>query len=142
MKLYKLTLIFSMLIVFQSVDAQKNVFIKPGENLIIKNIPELAATIADEVKQYTESRSAGPVDWHPKKREMLMTTRFGNTNQLHYITMPGGARKQLTFFDEPVGNAVFDTNPPLASIARFIVGLLIVMLFVVRFLALFMWHDK
>ncbi len=41
-----------------------------------------------------------------------------------------------------VGNAVFDTNPPLASIAWFLVGLLIVMLFVVRFLALFMWHEK
>lgn len=108
MKLYNLTLIFSMLMVCQLVDAQKNTFIKPGENLIIKNIPELSATIADEVKQYTESRSAGPVDWHPKKRELLMTTRFGNTNQLHYITMPGGARKQLTFFDEPVGNAVFE----------------------------------
>ncbi len=37
---------------------------------------------------------------------------------------------------------VFDTTPPFAGIASFLLGLLIVMLLVVRFLALFMWHEK
>ena len=59
-------------------------------------------------KKYTESRSASPVDWHPLKREMLITTRFGNTSQLHYLKMPGGARTQITFSDEPVSNATFE----------------------------------
>ncbi len=82
--------------------------IKPTENLILKNLPVIPSATAEAVKRYTESRSAGHVDWHPLKREMLMTTRFGNTNQLHYLKMPMGARKQLTFFDEPVGNAIFE----------------------------------
>jgi len=82
--------------------------IKPNENLIVKNIPELPQSLVTDVLKYTESRSAGAADWHPVKREMLMSTRFGNTNQLHYIKMPGGARTQITFFAEPVGNAVFE----------------------------------
>jgi dipeptidyl aminopeptidase/acylaminoacyl peptidase len=90
------------------LNAQKPAVITPGENLIIKNIPAIPSSIQNEVKKYTESRSASPVDWHPGKREMLMTTRFGNTAQLHYLSMPMGARKQITFFDEPVGNAVFE----------------------------------
>ncbi len=88
--------------------AQKSTAITPGDNLIVKNIPEIPAAIASDVKKYTESRSASPVDWHPLKREMLMATRFGNTSQLHYIKNPGGARTQITFSDEPVTNAIFE----------------------------------
>ncbi len=39
---------------------------------------------------------------------MIIATRFGNTTQLHYLKMPSGARKQITFFDEQVGNADFE----------------------------------
>ena len=37
---------------------------------------------------------------------------------------------------------VFDTTPPFAGVAWGLVGLLFAMLFIVRFLALFMWHEK
>lgn len=39
---------------------------------------------------------------------MLISTRFGNTNQLHSLKMPMGARTQITFFDEPVGGATYE----------------------------------
>ena len=39
---------------------------------------------------------------------MLISTRFGNTNQIHEVRMPGGARRQLTFFNEPVGAAEWE----------------------------------
>jgi peptide/nickel transport system substrate-binding protein len=42
------------------------------------------------------------------RKEMLITTRFGNSNQYHYVKFPGGDRKQLTFFEEPVGEASFE----------------------------------
>jgi dipeptidyl aminopeptidase/acylaminoacyl peptidase len=38
----------------------------------------------------------------------LISTRFGNSNQLHYVKMPGGDRKQITFFDEPIFTAIFE----------------------------------
>src|SRR5258708_25835583 len=39
---------------------------------------------------------------------MLISTRFGNSSQLHYVKFPGGDRKQITFFDEPIGAATFE----------------------------------
>ena len=82
--------------------------IRPTENLIVEGIPEIPAGLADEVRRYTEARSAAFVGWHPTRVEMLIGTRFGNTAQIHEVRMPGGARRQLTFFAEPIGAADWD----------------------------------
>jgi dipeptidyl aminopeptidase/acylaminoacyl peptidase len=82
--------------------------IEPTDNLVTDGIPAIPAEVAEQVRRYTESRAASFVDWHPTRREMLISTRFGNTPQLHYLKMPGGARTQITFFNEPVGSATFD----------------------------------
>jgi dipeptidyl aminopeptidase/acylaminoacyl peptidase len=39
---------------------------------------------------------------------MLIRTRFGNSAQFHRVRMPGGARTQLTFFEDPVGGATYE----------------------------------
>src|ERR1700740_99632 len=41
---------------------------------------------------------------------MLIATRFGDTPQLHLVSMPGGERRQLTFFPDAVGNGRFHPN--------------------------------
>jgi dipeptidyl aminopeptidase/acylaminoacyl peptidase len=82
--------------------------IAPTANLVVEGIPSIPASLADDVRRYTESRRAGFADWHPTRREMLITTRFGNTAQVHQVKLPGGARTQLTFFDEPIGTATFE----------------------------------
>ncbi|QDU23139.1 S9 family peptidase [Urbifossiella limnaea] len=79
----------------------------PGDNLIVDGIPPIPAALAEQVKRYTESRSATLLDWHPTRREMLVSTRFGQTAQVHRVKMPGGARTQLTFFPEKVSGARF-----------------------------------
>ena len=71
-------------------------------------MPPIPAALANEVRRYTESRSASFQDWHPTRREVLVATRFGNVAQVHRVAQPLGARAQLTFFDEPVGGAVYD----------------------------------
>ena len=38
---------------------------------------------------------------------MLVFTRFGETNQIHRVSQPMGARTQLTFFPDRVGNAIY-----------------------------------
>jgi dipeptidyl aminopeptidase/acylaminoacyl peptidase len=81
--------------------------IAPGENLVVEGIPAIPAKLADEVGRYTEFRSAGFSSWHPLRREMLITTRFGDTNQIHLVKMPGGARTQLTFSQERSGAASY-----------------------------------
>ena len=37
---------------------------------------------------------------------MLVTTRFGETWQVHRVAMPGGDRSQLTFFKDNVRSGV------------------------------------
>ena len=77
-------------------------------NLVTEGIPALSANLISDVKNYTEARGASLTAWHPLKKEMIIVTRFGNSNQLHYVKMPGGDRKQITFFDEPIGFASFE----------------------------------
>lgn len=79
----------------------------PGDNLIVDGIPPIPSALAEQVKRYTESRSATLLDWHPTRREMLVSTRFGQTAQVHRVKMPGGARTQLTFYPEKVSGARF-----------------------------------
>jgi dipeptidyl aminopeptidase/acylaminoacyl peptidase len=85
--------------------AAKPAFIQPAENLTTDGIPGIPAEIAEAVGRYTEFRSAFLASWHPVKREMLISTRFGDTPQIHEVRMPGGARLQLTFFPDRVGGA-------------------------------------
>ena len=81
--------------------------IAPSDNLVVEGVPSIPASLADEVGRYTEFRSAGISSWHPLRREMLMSTRFGDTNQIHLLKMPGGARTQLTFSPERSGAASY-----------------------------------
>jgi Tol biopolymer transport system component len=81
--------------------------ITPGDNLVVEGVTPIPAALADEVGRYTEFRSASLSSWHPTRREMLISTRFGDTNQVHVVKMPGGARTQLTFFRERAGGASY-----------------------------------
>jgi dipeptidyl aminopeptidase/acylaminoacyl peptidase len=79
----------------------------PNENLAVDNLPPVPADIAAQAQRYTEFRSAGPYDWHPQKRELLISTRFADVPQVHRIVTPGGARTQLTFFPDRVSGASY-----------------------------------
>ncbi|MDP9004810.1 MAG: S9 family peptidase, partial [Verrucomicrobiota bacterium] len=80
----------------------------PGDNLVIDGVPPIPGELPEQVGRYTESRAATMQDWHPTRAEMLITTRFGDTNQLHQVTQPGGARTQLTFFPDRVDAGSFE----------------------------------
>ena len=84
--------------------------IKPGENLVVEGVPAIPASIAEDASRYTESRGAFFTSWHPKRREMLIVTRFGNTNQVHVVKGPGGARTQLTFFPDRTSGGEFEPS--------------------------------
>ena len=78
-------------VVFVSGIRAQGGMITPGDNLVVEGIPAIPASLADEVGRYTEFRSAGISSWHPTRREMLISTRFGDNNQVHVVKMPGGA---------------------------------------------------
>lgn len=88
--------------------ASARLFAAPfADNLVVQNVPEIPPSLQKEVGRYLEFRGASVADWHPTKREMLITTRFADSAQLHYVKFPGGARKQMTFLPEPVGGGSF-----------------------------------
>lgn len=66
------------------------------------NVPEVPRSLADSTRSYMEYRSASFAGWNAADRSMLVRTRFGNTNQLHVVKAPGGARTQISFEEEPV----------------------------------------
>ena len=79
----------------------------PNDNLVVEGISPIPQTLVESVRRYTEFRGAAINDWHPIKREMLISTRFGNTAQIHQVRSPLGMRKQLTFFPERPAGATF-----------------------------------
>lgn len=99
------TLFISTFVSAQEKPAQR--VVQPGDNLIAEGMPAIPYSLVDDVRRYTESRSASFYSWHPSQRTMLIGTRFGNSTQVHLVKRPGGARTQLTFFDEPVASASF-----------------------------------
>jgi dipeptidyl aminopeptidase/acylaminoacyl peptidase len=100
-------LIFLFVALSFSTLAQQST-IPVADNLVTDGIPSLPLAYVSDVKNYTESRAASFAAWHPLRKEMMISTRFANSSQLHYVKMPGGDRKQVTFFDEPIGGASFE----------------------------------
>jgi protease II len=86
--------------------AQSNEIV-PGDNLVVEGIPKLPASLDDEAGRYTEFRWAALSSWHPTKREMLIGTRFADTQQVHVVKVPDGARTQLTFFKDGARSASY-----------------------------------
>jgi dipeptidyl aminopeptidase/acylaminoacyl peptidase len=76
--------------------AQTNEIIPP-ENFVVEGIPRIPPSLVAHVARYSEFRSARREVWHPVRREMLISTRFGDTEQLHLVKSPGATRTQLTF---------------------------------------------
>ena len=100
--------IFSFLLLLCSSVLYGQDSIRPTPNLLVEGVPAIAPELAQNVQPYLNYRSASFCDWHPEQKKMIISTRFGNTPQLHLVDMAMGARKQLTFFNEPVTNAVFE----------------------------------
>ena len=66
-------------------------------NVKVEGMPPIPQSIADDLARYTQFREAQLLAWHPTKRQVLITTSFGNVPQIHLVAGPGMARTQLTF---------------------------------------------
>ena len=91
-------------------------FLPVPANVKAEGLPPIPASIVQDLAPYASSRRAMALDWHPTRREILITTAFdGNTFQIHSVAGPGMDRQQLTFF--PTGNGL-----ALNSVANNTVG--------------------
>ena len=94
------------LLLFLTVTAfSQSDVVAPNENLVVEGVPPVPASLAETVDRYTNFRAASLQSWDPAARQMLITTRFADTAQVHLVKMPGGARTQLTFYPDRVSGA-------------------------------------
>lgn len=69
---------------------------------VAENLPEVPIDLIERLQRYQNTRGAQFCGWSADGTSILIATRFGNTAQAHRVKVPGGAREQLTFYDEPV----------------------------------------
>src|SRR5687768_719837 len=100
--------LFASAVVAQA-PAQPEVVV-PNPNLLIEGIPPIPQSLAERVGGYSDFRGHAFSDWHPTRREMLVSHRAAgsNVNQLFLLTAPGASPERLTNFSEPIGGGSFD----------------------------------
>jgi dipeptidyl aminopeptidase/acylaminoacyl peptidase len=82
-------------------------------NLVLDGIPESSSEAADKIDKldaYLSSRQARP-EGFTAKGQVLITTRFGEVDELHAVDQALGARRQMTFVREPVTGGAFSPDP-------------------------------
>ena len=89
--------LFVTLFAAAAADAQTR---KPPA-ITTESVPPVPTAISERLRQYGEFRAASFAGWAPDGNGMLISTRFGNTNQLFRVYNPMGRREQVTFFPEP-----------------------------------------
>jgi dipeptidyl aminopeptidase/acylaminoacyl peptidase len=73
-------------------------------SLVLEGIPPTDTVLAQHLEDWTGARGAHFQDFLPDGG-LLITTRFGDSEQVHRVAQPLGAREQLTFFRDPVSGA-------------------------------------
>lgn len=84
----------------------------------LEGTPTVAPELLARLDQYVETRSASVFDVSADGHTLLMGTRFANTAQAHLVRQPLGARRQLSFGDEPVYGAAFHPRDPNVVIVQ------------------------
>ena len=83
--------------------------VAPPAAVLADGLPPIPAATAEATRPYLEFRSANFLGWNPADRSMLIKTRFGSTDQLFRVAAPEGARRQISFENEPTP---FATHAP------------------------------
>jgi len=73
--------------------------------VVLDNCPEVSPELRARLNQYLNTRSARMAGMSADGSRVTVLTRFAETNQVHEVRAPMGARRQLTFTEEPVRRA-------------------------------------
>ncbi|HLU68450.1 MAG TPA: S9 family peptidase [Kofleriaceae bacterium] len=76
-------------------------------NLVLEGTPPIPDDLRARLQSYLETRSASLADISDDGKAILIATRFGQSSQIHLVSQPGGARRQITFSREPTRGARF-----------------------------------
>jgi dipeptidyl aminopeptidase/acylaminoacyl peptidase len=70
---------------------------------VSEGLPALPADLLERLERYQNTRPASFAGWSAEG-ELLVTTRFAETAQVHRLRSPLGMREQITFGAEPVSS--------------------------------------
>jgi dipeptidyl aminopeptidase/acylaminoacyl peptidase len=115
LKLLATTLAVLPLAAASGQQATTAVAVEKPAALTADGIPAVPADLAVRTRPYMEFRTAGFAGWNARDRSILITTRFGNTSQLHRVATPMGAREQISFEAEPTGGRWSPTGDILVA---------------------------
>ncbi|MGD9835323.1 MAG: prolyl oligopeptidase family serine peptidase, partial [Piscinibacter sp.] len=84
--------------------------VAPNPNLRVQGIPPVPVSLVEQVARYTDFRGHDLVEWHPARRELLVSHRRagGSTLQLFRVAAPLAEPEPLTDFGEPVRRATWE----------------------------------
>ena len=118
----KRILAIGALLLFSTVLCAQSDVLTPNDNLVAEGVPPVPGALVQDAQRYSNFHAAGLSSWNPLRREMLISTRFADSFQIHLVKMPGGARTQLTFAPEPAGGAQFNPRDGKSFLFRKDVG--------------------
>lgn len=72
-------------------------------NLVLEDIPEISRDVEIDLFRYQNVRAAAFRAWTKESDGIFVSTGFGDVDSVHRVDMPMGARRQVTFYDEPIG---------------------------------------
>ena len=72
-------------------------------NLILEDIPEIPKQLFLDLYRYQNVRAASFRAWTADSQGIYVSTGFGDVDSIHRVDMPLGARRQITFYEEPIG---------------------------------------
>ena len=110
----RVTLIAALVMSITGLPAAAEVVKTSANNgeLIMEDVPAIPDDVVRSLNRYQNVRSAAFADWAPDGDGIYVTTRFDDVRQLHRVTQPNGARRQLTFYTEPVSGVDRQPNGP------------------------------
>ena len=80
-------------------------------NLSMEGIPEIPNNLFEQLNKFTNVRAGIFCDWGPGGKGVIISTRFADVAQLHFVNGAGKDRTQLTWFKEPISTAMSCPDP-------------------------------
>ncbi len=71
--------------------------------LILEDVPQIPREVFYDLYRFQSVRAAAFRAWTPDSQSLYVSTGFGDVDSIHRLDMPLGARRQVTFYEEPVG---------------------------------------
>jgi dipeptidyl aminopeptidase/acylaminoacyl peptidase len=102
--------LFLLLLTSTTLSAQVQRWTANDGQLILEDIPPIPESLPSVLSRYQNIRSASFTSWSKDSKSIFIKTSLGPVTQLHRVDTPGGARYQVTFGDEPVGEVQLQPN--------------------------------